>query len=178
MGLPPDVAPPEITDVVMTASDLLETGPGFGWEKVTCTITDNRAVLTAKLVVTNPDHITIVEYTMTNIDPVADTYECNITLTLPGNYSYHVWASDFKPNTNTSDPELLFALPPNWDVDMNGRTYSNDLMSIIWIYGISGPGYPSSSSFGWIREDIDNNGRVYSNDLMNVIWHYGEYWWT
>ena len=77
-------------------------------------------------------------------------------------------ADDFNGNNATSSPEQ-FELPPNWDVDMNGQTYFNDLMSILWTYTDTG-------SKGWTREDIDNDGQVYFNDLMNILWHYAEEW--
>jgi len=169
---PKDATPPVISDVALTPSDPIDTG---GWENVTCNVTDNVLVNHVNLVVTHPN-ATTVEYAMANILGT-DTYYYNTTFTQSGNYSYHIWADDLSGNSVTSTPKL-FAIPTNYDVDGDGRTYSNDLMCVIWTYGDTGPGYPDPSSFGWIREDIDNNGRVYSNDLMNVIWHYGEWWWT
>ena len=168
---PIDTIPPVITDVTLTTSDPIDTEPGFGWEKVTATITDNHAVdmSTVKLNVTNPDHTTTVEYAMTH-DPCCDTYECTVTLTQPGNYSYHLWAADLSLN-NVTGAELLFSLPMNEDVTNNGQVYFEDLIAIVMMYGETGPG-------GWVREDVDNNGQVYFGDLIAVVMEYGVWWWT
>ncbi|GAI29134.1 unnamed protein product, partial [marine sediment metagenome] len=75
-----DTTPPEISNVTITTSDPLDTDSPFGWENITCIVTDNVLVNQVKLVVTN-DTIT-AEYAMDNI-PETDTYECNITLMQP-----------------------------------------------------------------------------------------------
>ena len=165
---------PVISDVTLSASVPIDIEPSFGWERVTCNVTDNVEVQDVKLVVINPD-MTTVEYDMTKTG--TNTYYYNTTLTQPGNYSYHVWANDLSGNPAMSTPEP-FALPMNEDVDNNGQVYFDDLVDIVMIYGDTGPGYPDPSSFGWVREDVDNNGQAYFDDLVAVVMEYGESWWT
>ena len=158
------IEPPVINSVSMITSDPLDTI--IGWEKITCTVTDNFAVDEIKLVVTYPDSSTI-EYPMIKN---GDTYSCNTTLTDAGDYTYHVWADDFGGNITTSTPET-FVLPPNYEVDMDGmRTIGFwDIMAVAGEYGNAG-------SNGWVREDVDNDGAVGFWDIMAVAGHYGESW--
>ncbi len=161
-----DTTSPVITDIILTTSDPLDTEPGFGWEKVTCTVTDNLAVDEVKLVVTN-DTAT-VEYTMTNI-PDTDTYYCNTTITQHGVYNYSTWAEDVSLNNATSTL-VLFELPPNYDVNMDGRAHLQDFVLVAGHYGEYGP-YD-----GWIREDVNNDGRAHLQDFVLIAGHYNEYW--
>ena len=165
--------PSSIADVVLTTSDPMDTDPLYGWEKITCTITDDFAVDEVKLVVTYPDSST-VEYPMIKD---GDIYSCNTTFTDAGDYTYHVWANDTNDNIAESEPEA-FVLPPNYEVDMDGNRVIGfwDIMAVAGEYGNTGPGYPSSSSFGWIREDVDNDGAVGFWDIMAVAGEYGKSW--
>jgi len=162
-----DTISPVITDIVLMISDPIDTDVSFGWENVTCTVIDTGVgVKDVKLIVTNPNTIT-EEYPMINI-PSTDTYYYNTTLTVAGEYTYHIWADDTSGNNATSSLKQ-FDLPPNWDVDNNGQVHFSDLMDVIRMYGIRGPD-------GWVREDVDNNGQVHFSDLMDIIRHYGEQW--
>ncbi|GAI49335.1 unnamed protein product, partial [marine sediment metagenome] len=128
------VYPPVISDVTLTNSAPMDTEPGFGWEKVTCTVTDNVEVGDVKLVVVYPN-ASIVEFDMIKD---GDTYSYNTTFTLVDNYScdytYHIWANDTSDNENTSTPEI-FTLYPNWDVDMNGAIRLQDFVRVAGHYG-------------------------------------------
>jgi len=158
--------PPEITNVAMTTSNPLDTDVPYGWENVTCTVTDDVEVDEVKLVVTNPDTI-IVEYIMVNILGT-DTYYCNTTFTIVGIYDYYIWANDTNNNNATSLSEL-FELPPNYDVNIDGRAHLQDFVLVAGRYGDTGPN-------GWIREDVNNDGRAHLQDFVMIAGHYGEYW--
>ena len=166
---PKDATPPVISDVTLTTSDPLDTDPLYGWENVTCNVTDNVLVNQVNLVVTDPN-ATTVEYAMANILGT-DTYYYNTTFTQPGNYSYYVWADDFSGNNATSSPEP-FILPPNYEADMDYVTRTIDFWDLVEVVKV----YGNTGSFGWIREDVDNNGVVDFWDLVEVVKHYGESW--
>jgi len=159
-----DPIPPVISDLILIPSDPIDIN---GWENFTCSVTDNVVVNQVDLVVTDPNAI-IVEYPMINI-PSTNIYYYNTTFMQPGNYNYHIWATDLSGNNVTSASDT-FPLPANEDVDMNGQVHFSDLMDVIRIYGVHGPD-------GWVREDVDNNGQVHFSDLMDIIRHYGEEWW-
>jgi len=161
-----DMIPPVISEVVLTNSTPIDTDAPYGWENVTCNVTDNVAVRQVKLIVTN-DTAT-VEYDMTNI-PESDTYYYNTTITQPGFYNYSIWADDFSENTNTTDLER-FEIPPNWDVNKDGKGYIEDFVLVAGHYGESGP------TKGWIREDVNNDGKAYIEDFVLIAGHYGEEW--
>ncbi len=159
----PDEVPPAIINVILTTSDPLDTEPGFGWENFTCTVTDNVAVDEVKLVLTGD---TTTEYPMTKN---GDNYYCNITITTADEYTYHIWANDTSDNENTSTPQP-FDLPPNYDVNMDGRAHLQDFVLVAGHYGEYGP------YNGWIREDVNNDGRAHLQDFVLIAGHYGEYW--
>ncbi|GAG80404.1 unnamed protein product, partial [marine sediment metagenome] len=121
-----DIEPPVISDVAMLTSDPLDTDPLFGWENVTCIVTDNVAVATVKLVMAS-DTAT-VEYVMVNI-PETDTYYCNTTFIQCGVYNYSIWADDVSLNNATS-LLVVFELPPNWDVNVDGRGHLQDFVLV------------------------------------------------
>ncbi|GAH87042.1 unnamed protein product, partial [marine sediment metagenome] len=85
------------------------------------------------------------------------------------------WADDTSGNSEESAPET-FVLPPNWDINMDGECYIEDLGAIVSIYGTTGPDYPDPSSFGWIREDVNNDGEIYIEDLGAIVSIYGKTW--
>jgi len=160
-------AEPEITDLVLTASNPLDTKPGFGWENISCTVTvtGGTQVGTVQLNITYP---IMEEHLMINI-PGTDTYYVNTTFTIEGCYAYHVWADDIYDNYVESSSQQ-FELPPNEDVDMNGQVHFMDLVKVVLMYGDLGP------HDGWVREDVDNNGQVHFMDLVAIVLRYGEYW--
>ena len=159
-----DVAHPEITGVTMTTSDPLDTEPGFGWENVTCNVTDNVLVNQVKLNVTNPD-TTTVEYTMTKVQGT-DTYYYNTTFTVAGDYNYHVWANDASSNNAESTPEQTFLLPENWEMNDDRFCDISDLRKVALQFGATG-------TPGWIRQDYNNDGICDISDLRKVALHFG-----
>lgn len=159
---PPWQPPPEITNVMLTTSDPLDTDVPFGWENFSCIVTDNTDVDEVKLFITCD---TTTEYPMFKD---GDEYYCNITISTDDDYSYYVWANDTSGNENRSEMERFY-LPANEDVDMNGHVYFDELVAIVWCYGETGPP-------GWIREDVNNDGKVYFDDLVDVVMKYGEEW--
>ena len=87
---------PEIINVIMKASDPLDTEPGVGWENISCTVTDNVAVDEVELVLIGD---TTTEYHMIKD---GDDYYCNITISTADEYTYHIWADDLIGNEDTS----------------------------------------------------------------------------
>jgi len=159
-----DTTPPEITNVALTPSDPLDTEHGFGWENITCTVTDNILVDTVQLNITGPIPQIIP---MVPID--GDVFFCNITLTVVGNYTnhtYHVWADDIGGNSATTTPET-FTLYHNWDVNKDGKIRLKDFVCVAGHYGETGPP-------GWIREDVNNDGKIRLKDFVIIAGHYGE----
>jgi len=65
---------------------------------------------------------------------------------------------------------MKLSLPPNWDINNDGRYNILDKVLISVRYGQTG-------SPGWIREDINNNGIVNMADLTYDSNHYNECWW-
>ena len=157
--------PPQITDVTMKTSNPLDTSALYGWENVSCTVTDaGVGVDEVKLVVTDNDAVT-TEYPMTNI-PDTDFYYYNTTFTYYGYYIYSIWANDAEGNNATSISQL-FALPPNYDVNMDGCVTDDDFLI---------PPPPYDGAPGWIREDVNNDGRFSFSDFVLIAGHYGECW--
>jgi len=155
-----DKIPPQITNVAIQTTAPLDTD--IGWENFSCTVTDNIGVDEVKLVLVGD---TTTEYPMTKD---GDDYYLNITISTADEYTYHIWADDINGN-NAISSSIEFELPPNWDVDMDGKTHFMDLVSISVFYGAVG-------TPGWCREDVDNNGQVHFMDLVAVVMMYGEYW--
>ena len=64
-----------------------------------------------------------------------------------------------------------FSLPPNWDINNDGRCSVFD-------YVLISNRYSDTGSQGWIREDVDNNGQIQVLDLVFVSGYYGQIWWV
>ncbi len=161
-----DSTPPQITNITMKTSDPRDIQPGFGWENITCIVTDDFSVDTVLLNITHPNSTT----TSIILQQVASStiYYYNTTLTHYGTYTYHLWANDTNNNhmtTNTSN----FTLAPNWDINNDGNCSLMDLVIVSNTFGQSGPP-------GWIREDIDNNGAIEVFDLVLLSNQYGTSW--
>jgi hypothetical protein len=159
-----DTTPPVISSVGVATSNPLDTQVGYGWENFTSVVTDNVGVSTVILKITNPDQST------TNISMTKKTgttmYYSNRSLSLPGNYSYVVKATDASNNSALSSSHLIF-LPPNWDINGDGSVNILDIVLVSNQYGATG-------SSGWIREDVDNNGVINVLDINLVSNHYGQ----
>jgi len=160
--------PPQITNVMLITSDPLDTQPSFGWENFTCTVTDDVGIDEVKLIINYSGNFPeYLEFLMTNI-PGTDVYYYYTTFIYPGHYNYKILVKDTNGNIVESQSEI-FNLPPNHDVNMDGKIHFLDLIAIAGMYGTPGP-------CGWVREDVDNNGRVHFMDLSPVALHYNEYW--
>ncbi len=162
-----DIISPQISNIEITLSNQIDTEADFGWENITCTVTDNVGVDTVSVNITYPNATTIKQI-MTNIIG-SDQYYYNISFSQYGNYSYYIWADDTSNNTDISSISS-FSLPPNWDIDNDGSCNVFDYVLISNHYGETG-------SAGWIREDVDNNGQIQVFDLVMVSTYYSVTWW-
>jgi hypothetical protein len=162
-----DSIAPEITSVGITFSNPIDTEPAYGWENISCQVTDAvSGVDEVYLNLTYPDtsKATIL------MDKIGNSYYYNTTYSNIGNYDYLIWAKDIVTNNIESSTDV-FDIPPNWDIDMNGVTDLEDLSKTALRYEDTGPN-------GWIREDFDNDGEVGLSDLSKVSIHYEETWPT
>jgi hypothetical protein len=164
-----DTAPPEITNMSLIHSDPKDTSPlgvpedfSGGWEKFTCTVTDDVYVNEVKLISIGD---TTTEYPMIKD---GDEYSCNITIPTAGVYNYHIWANDLISNVVESAPQI-FELPLNEDVDESGKVHFMDLIAVSLMYNDEGP-------LGWVREDVDNGGKVHFMDLIAISLLYNVEW--
>ncbi|MFW6121472.1 MAG: hypothetical protein ACOC80_11315, partial [Petrotogales bacterium] len=133
---------------------------------ITCDVTDDVAVDTVYLNITNPDGLC----NNVSMDGIDSYYHNSSTaFSTHGNYSYSIHANDTNSNWN-STTSFDFSMPPNWDVDMNGECKVYDLTLLSNHYGENG-------SPGWIREDVDNNGQIEILDFVHVSNHYNQSWW-
>jgi len=158
-----DTTPPEIKDVVMTNSTPRDTIAPFGWENVTCIVTDLE-VDKVKLVVTNPD-TTKTDYIMSKSGYTQ--YYREITLTEAGDYTYHVWANDTSGHVAEWSDEETFLLPENWDMNDDRVCTISDLRKVALEFGEEGQP-------GWIREDYNNDGTCTISDLRKVALCFGD----
>jgi len=153
--------PPQITNVMLTTSDPLDTEPGFGWENISCTVIDDNEIDEVKFAIVWPD---CTMATMINI-PGTDTYYINTTFAGANRYyNYYISANDTYGNRNESSM-MQFWLPHNADVNMDGRIGLIDLIQITLRCRNTGPP-------GWIREDVNNDGRVDFIDFITVLFSY------
>ena len=166
IGFGIDVTLPDISNIVLTNSNPKDTDPDFGWENISCVVTDNVEVEDVKINIIYPDssvsNVTMYHLIGTN------TYYYNTSFSQYGNYSYYIWVQDTSGNGITSDSNI-FSLPPNWDIDSDGQCNIIDFTLISNHYTEVGP-------LGWIREDVDNSGAVKVLDLVIISGYYGETW--
>jgi len=159
-----DISPPDIINMTLTPSDPIDTDVPYGWENISCTVIDmGVGINQVKLVVTNAT--ATVEYMMANI-PGTDVYYYNTTFMQPGNYSYHIWATDLILNTNVTTDEQ-FVLPPNWEMNDDRKCDISDLRKVSLQFGETGPD-------GWIRADYNNDGICDISDLRKVALCFGD----
>jgi len=163
-----DTTPPQIFDVSITTSGPLDTGLNYGWENISCTVTDNIAIDIVYIGIVHPTNNEI-NIEMTKISS-SNYYYYNSSWSDYGNYSYYIWAIDTSDNTKQSE-NFYFLLAPNWDINNDGICNVLDLILV-------SNQYDEIGSHGWIREDVDNNGIVNVLDMSLVSDHYGEIWYT
>lgn len=87
-------------------------------------------------------------------------------ITRPQNGGYDIGAYEY---FSTIENNIVFSMPPNWDINIDGYCNILDLLHIAFHLGQSGQN-------GWIREDFDKNGRIQILDLVLVSHHLGESW--
>ncbi|MFA5101964.1 MAG: dockerin type I domain-containing protein [Candidatus Thermoplasmatota archaeon] len=164
---PVDTTPPQITAVTRTTSNPLDTTPTYGWVNVSCTVTDNVAVSSVVLRIRSPSG------SWNNVSMTAGAaglyyYRTTSAFSTVGYYSYSIQARDPSNNVATSST-VVFSMPPNWDVNRDGKVTILDLVLI-------SNHYEQTGGNGWIREDVDNNGAIQVFDLVMVSGHFGEEW--
>jgi hypothetical protein len=157
---------PQISNIITTVSDPIDVQSGFGWEKISCEVTDNIGVNTVSLIITYPNGKT---YSYSTINqPNSNIYYYNTSYTQHGDYSYYFKALDSSGNLKNSKSYQL-SIPPNWDINNDRKCNILDQTMISLLYDKTG-------NPGWIREDVDNNGRITLTDIVSISNHYGEEW--
>lgn len=162
-----DAMAPQMSGIMRTTSDPLDTSPSYGWVNVSCTITDNVAVSQVILRI----HSSSGSWNNVSMTTGASGkyyYRSSTAFSTPGNYTYTIWTKDTSNNTNTSNT-IIFSMPPNWDINTDNHCTILDFVAISNHYGQTG--IP-----GWIREDADNNGEVQVLDFVFVSNHFGASW--
>ena len=159
---------PQISYVSIETSGPLDTNLNFGWENISCTVTDNIGVDKVYIKIIRPNNNQI-NIEMTNIEN-SNYYYFNSSWLNYGNYSYIIRAIDTSGNNKYSN-NFYFSLPPNWDINNDGRCSVLDLIMLSNCYNEIG-------SSGWTREDVDNNGKINLLDMSLVSNHYNEIWYT
>lgn len=162
----PNNTSPEISDIHFTTSNPVDIDVGFGWENISCVVSDNISINNVLLNITDPDGST--QSLIMNQLYCTNLYFFNTTLLNYGTFSYFIWANNTNNNQAISDT-YVFSKPPNWDIDNNGICTILDLIFISNRYGESG-------SPGWIREDIDNNGQIQIYDFITASIDYSKTW--
>ena len=161
-----DSTPPLISTVILQMSDPMDIQEGFGWENISCMVTDDSGINTVLVNITEPNGTTI-PIPMLRINNTS-LYYLNTTFHLYGNYTYLFCANDTMNNHCTSTAYSFF-ISPNWDVDNDGNCSLEDLTLVSAQYGQIGPP-------GWIREDIDNDGLILVFDLVLLSNEFGTQW--
>jgi hypothetical protein len=160
-----DTTPPVISNTQIKKSAPLDVT--IGWENITCTATDDIAIEKVTLILVNKNYQTTT-YTMTK-KTGTNTYYTNLSIKQAGNYTYHLSAEDTS-NNEASTTTYKLSLPPNWDINIDGKYTVLDIVLISTRYGQSG-------SSGWIREDVNNNGVINMLDLTYSSDYYNDCWW-
>jgi hypothetical protein len=161
-----DMIPSTISNIALACSNPKDTDSAYGWENITCKVTDNVGVEQVKINILYPSGSSI-NVSMNQVSGT-NNYYYKTSFSQFGSHSYYIWAIDTSGNGKTSGSNI-FSLPPNWDVDGDGQCRLMDLTLV-------SNRYTELGSHGWIREDVDNNGAVRVFDLVQVSNHYDETW--
>ena len=161
-----DTTPPVLSNIQTRTSSPLDVV--IGWENITCTAIDNVEIEEVTLILANKNYqtttLTMLHKTGTSI------YYYNTSIKQSGNYSYQISAEDTS-NNEVSSNTMKLSLPPNWDINNDGRSTILDKVLMSVHYGQTG-------TPGWIREDANNNGVINMLDLTYDSNHYNECWWN
>ncbi|MFE3845565.1 LamG-like jellyroll fold domain-containing protein [Thermoplasmatota archaeon] len=160
-----DTIPPEIISLNLVSSTPIDTDPAFGWENITITVTDDVNVDEVKLNITYPDSSTI---NISMLPLGGNLYYHNTTFTVPGDYSYFVWANDTSDNGNISSVDVV-SIPPNWDINVD---HDCGVLDLVLVAGH----FDETGAPGWIREDVNNDGDISIFDLVSIANHFDETW--
>ncbi len=162
-----DNIPPEISNLSFVNSDPSDTNPLYGWVNISCTATDNVGISDVLLRILDPNG-SWLNVTMINTTSSQYYYHSSTAFSTAGNYSYDIFLTDTSNNTNTSNT-VLFAMPPNWDINIDRIC---DILDFVMISNH----YNETGLLGWIREDADNNGHIHWIDFMVISNHFSESW--
>jgi hypothetical protein len=164
-----DVTPPEISNILFSKSNPIDTDSDFGWVNITCDVTDNIEVVKVYLHKSYNDG-SWNSVLFNSCSGSSYYYNSSTLFSQAGNYSYYILAYDVANNTDVSVSNT-FSIPTNWDINKDGKVNILDLVLV-------SNSYSESGNPGWIREDVDNNGEVQLIDLSIVSNHYDETWWN
>ncbi len=160
-----DSMPPQIEGVSIGSSIPQDTSQEFGWENISCTITDVSALSVVWVKIIHPNGTQDV-YDMIKSDGIQ--YYFNSSLSTLGHYNFQIIAKDIHDNQNNSI-FYDYSLPPNWDINGDGECNVLDLVLVSNHYDEDGVN-------GWIREDVDNSGSVEVLDLALISQYCGQTW--
>jgi hypothetical protein len=161
-----DTTPPHISSILLQLSNPMDIEDGFGWENISCTVTDDSGINTTLINITEPNG-TSIRIPMLKLDNTS-RYCFNTTFHQYGNYSYSFFATDTM-NNHAISTAYFFIISPNWDVDNDGNCSLADLTMVAAHYGQTG-------TPGWIRQDIDNDGSILILDLVLLSNEFGTHW--
>jgi hypothetical protein len=156
-----------ISNVVLRSSSPLDTDSSYGWVNISCTVTNNSALNTVRLLLKNPSG-SWSNLSMVKRGTNTYYYKSSTAFSKIGDYTYKIWVRNVNSVVRSSN-NYAFSMSPNWDMNNDGECNVFDQVMISLHYGEAG-------SPGWIREDADNNGRIQVADLLLVSSHYGENW--
>ena len=164
-----DATPPEISNILLSESNPIDTDSDYGWINITCDVTDNNEVVKVCLYKSYKGG-SWSSVLFNSCSGSSYYYNSSTLFSQAGNYSYYILAYDVANNTDKSVSNT-FSIPANWDINKDGKVNILDLVLVSNSYNFSGKS-------GWIREDVDNNGEVNLLDISLVSNHYDETWWN
>jgi hypothetical protein len=161
-----DSTPPEISSIRYHFSNPMDLQPVFGWENISCNVTDNININHVMIHIICPDNST-TNITM-NRKMHSNIYYYNTTFSSYGDFFVSIFANDMNNNCASTNISIV-VIPPNWDINNDRICSMEDLILTSDQYGKQGPS-------GWIREDVDNNGTIDVFDLVLLSNQYTSIW--